>query len=89
MRGLHRRIAWYDCIMRTTLSIDDDVLEAARSLAEARGITLGEAVSTMARRGMVKIGLKRAPDGMLVFDTPDDFPAIDAEDVRRILADFP
>jgi len=89
MRERHRRIIWYDRIMRTTLSTDDDVLEAARCLAEARGITLGEAVSTMARRGMVKIGLKMSPSGILVFDTPDDFPTIDEEDVRRILADFP
>ena len=75
--------------MRTTVSIDDDVLEAARCLAEARGITLGEAISTMARRGMVKIGLKRAPDGMLILDVPESFPTVDDEDVRRILADFP
>ncbi|GAA1919845.1 hypothetical protein GCM10009775_10560 [Microbacterium aoyamense] len=35
--------------MRTTLSIDDDVLAAAKQFADSRGITLGEAVSQLAR----------------------------------------
>jgi hypothetical protein len=38
--------------MRTTLSLDPDVLQAARSLAQARAISLGEAVSELARRGL-------------------------------------
>ena len=37
--------------MRTTLSIDDDVLAAARELAERNGCTLGKAVSELARKG--------------------------------------
>ena len=75
--------------MRTTLSIDDDVLEAARALAEARHIPLGEAVSCLARRGMKPLGLRMSDAGLLVFDTPPDFPSIDDSDVARILADFP
>lgn len=35
--------------MRTTLSIDDDVLAAAKQFADSRGITLGEAISQLAR----------------------------------------
>lgn len=38
--------------MRTTLELDDRVLAAARSLARARGTSLGEAVSELARRGL-------------------------------------
>jgi hypothetical protein len=75
--------------MRTTLSIDDDVLEAARCLAEAQHIPLGQAVSTLARRGIKPLGLKMSDAGVLVFDTPADFPTIDDADVARILADFP
>ena len=37
--------------MRTTLKIDDDVLAAARELAERNGCTLGKAVSELARKG--------------------------------------
>lgn len=38
--------------MRTTLEIDDVVLSAARSLARAQGVSLGAAVSELARRGL-------------------------------------
>jgi hypothetical protein len=75
--------------MRTTLSIDDDVLEAARGLAQARHIALGEAVSTLARRGVARISLRESAAGLPVFDVPDDFPENTDSDVARILADFP
>lgn len=38
--------------MRTTLDIDEVVLSAARSLAQAEKISLGAAVSKLARRGL-------------------------------------
>jgi hypothetical protein len=38
--------------MRTTLSLDDDVLAAARALAEHQRKTLGEVVSELARKGL-------------------------------------
>jgi hypothetical protein len=39
--------------MRTTLNIDDDVLQAARELAERQGATAGKIISALARRGLV------------------------------------
>ena len=44
--------------MRTTLSIDDDVLRAARERAAREGRTLGEVLSTLARQGLTA----RSPD---------------------------
>jgi hypothetical protein len=38
--------------MRTTLTIPDDVLAAARQRAEAKGISIGEALGELARRGL-------------------------------------
>ncbi|MBL8553945.1 MAG: CopG family transcriptional regulator [Phenylobacterium sp.] len=38
--------------MRTTLSIDDDVLEAARFMAEVQKRSLGEVVSDLVRRAL-------------------------------------
>ena len=38
--------------MRTTLSIDDDVLYAAKSIALREGRSLGEVVSDLARRSL-------------------------------------
>jgi hypothetical protein len=38
--------------MRTTLAIDDDVLAAARHLAEREQKSVGEVVSALARQGL-------------------------------------
>ncbi len=42
--------------MRTTLNIDDDVLAAAKRLAERGRRTVGEVISTLARRGLTRGG---------------------------------
>ena len=39
--------------MRTTLNIDDDVLQAAKELARREGATLGQIVSKLARKSLV------------------------------------
>jgi hypothetical protein len=39
--------------MRTTLAIDDDVLAAAKHLAERENKSVGEVVSTLARQGLM------------------------------------
>ena len=38
--------------MRTTLDIEDDVLQAAKELAGREGSTAGRVLSTLARRGL-------------------------------------
>ena len=40
--------------MRTTLAIDDDVLAAARHLAERERKTVGEVISSLARQGLAR-----------------------------------
>ncbi len=42
----------YDQIMRTTLDIDEDVLEAAKELAAMRKTTAGKVLSELARQGL-------------------------------------
>ncbi len=39
-------------LMRTTVNLPDEVYEAARSLATLRGISLGEALGELVRRGL-------------------------------------
>ena len=39
--------------MRTTLAIEDDVMEAARQLARLKGQGLGRPISDLARRGLL------------------------------------
>lgn len=40
--------------MRTTLAIDDDILAAARHLAERENKSVGEVVSALARQGLAR-----------------------------------
>lgn len=40
--------------MRTTFSIDDDVLNAAREMARVQGTTAGKIISELARRGLTR-----------------------------------
>jgi hypothetical protein len=39
-------------MMRTTLNLPDDVSDVIRSFADARGISLGEAVAELVRKGL-------------------------------------
>ena len=41
--------------MRTTLDIEDDVLQAAKELAQRDGITIGKTLSKLARKGLIGI----------------------------------
>ena len=54
--------------MRTTLTIDDDVLAAAKALAERREQTLGAIVSDLMRQAL------RPPEQ--VFETRNGFPLL-------------
>jgi len=42
----------YVRLVRTTLQIDDDVLEAARCIADDEHVSVGEVLSRLARRGL-------------------------------------
>ena len=52
--------AKFETAMRTTLAIDDDVLAAAKQLAERQSATVGAVISALARQSLHK-GAK-APD---------------------------
>lgn len=41
-----------DPAVRTTLDVDDDVLAAAKALAANRGLTAGQVLSELARKGL-------------------------------------
>jgi hypothetical protein len=45
--------------MRTTLAIDDDILAAAKHLAERDQRTIGEVISSLARQGLARTGQTR------------------------------
>ena len=41
-----------DRFMRTTIDIEDDVLQSAREIAENRGTTIGKVLSDLARKAL-------------------------------------
>ena len=49
--------------MRTTLDIEDDVLQAAKELAQRQGGTAGQVISALARRGLARppVNPKKTP----------------------------
>lgn len=54
-------------IMRTTLNLDDDVLDAARALAERRGQPVGTVLSELARRGLAPARSHAVRNGIQLF----------------------
>jgi len=70
--------------MRTTLNIDDDVLEILKSYAETRSVGLGKAASELVRRGIEAPVRTRKVNGLVVFDLPDDGETITSEHVKKL-----
>lgn len=68
--------------MRITLDVDDDVLAAARVLAADQGITIGAALSELARVGLQPTELAENY-AFPVFAVPGDAPRITADEVRE------
>jgi hypothetical protein len=75
--------------MRTTLEIDDDVMEAAREMARLKNQCIGRAISDLARRGL-------APEISPVVEVEDRIPvwkhgagavAVTSEMVRNLADD--
>lgn len=61
--------------MRTTLTIDDDVLTAAKAIARQQGRSAGEVVSELARRALRRPPGRRERNGVpLLSRTPLDAP---------------
>jgi hypothetical protein len=71
--------------MRTTLSLEDDAINAIRAHARTSRLSMGRAASELIRRGACyQLGTRKL-NGLPVFDAPDDFPAISTERVRELL----
>ena len=70
--------------MRTTLTLDDDILELAARQAKLRGVSLGRAVSDLLRRGLSAPTPSREKDGIVVFQLPPDSLRVTTDEVRRI-----
>ena len=75
--------------MRTTVTIDDDVLAVAREFAAQKGCSLGSALSELARRGFKRSPVSERDGDGSVFAVAADAEPITSEDVYRSLDDWP
>ena len=75
--------------MRTTVTIDDDVLAVARALADRNGSSLGSALSELARRGFRSASTAKEDRDGSMFPVAADAKPITSEDVYQSLDDWP
>jgi len=69
--------------MRTTLSLDPDVLSAARQIAAARSISIGEVISELARQGLEARAKVQLHHGFPVFQVRKGAALLTPEVIRR------
>lgn len=70
--------------MRTTLNIDDEILEAARSIAGERSLSVGAVLSELARRGLQRTDARRRERrGFPMFDVSRDGTPLTLDRVKR------
>ena len=65
--------------MRTTVNLPDDVYQVARSVAEAKDISLGAAIAELVRRGLATHPPIREEGGFPCFEVPPGTPPITLE----------
>lgn len=70
--------------MRTTLSLDDDVLREIKTYARSREIALGKAVSELVRRGLHAPLQTRVVNDFHVVELPPGSPRVSTEHVRKL-----
>ena len=75
--------------MRTTLSIDDDVLLAAKAIAGQQGRSLGEVVSELARRSLRRPAPQAERNGIPLLASPPDSPPVTMDLVNTIRDEAP
>ena len=74
--------------MRTTLTLADDVYEAARTLAQGSGQSLGTVVSELARRGLRRRRIVQpAGEELPTFSVPGDAEIIPGSRAADLLAE--
>lgn len=74
--------------MRTTLDIDDDILQAAKEIAANRRTTAGKVLSELARRALAPPRVVRTRNGVpLLTRRPAGAPKATMERVNRLRDD--
>ena len=70
--------------MRTTLNLDDAVLEDLKDYANSRSVPLGKAASDLLRKGLTSKTPTRRVNGFVVFDIPAGSRKVTTELVKKL-----
>jgi hypothetical protein len=70
--------------VRITLDIEDDVLKAAKEIARQRGITVGEALSDLARQSLTRPVASTTRNDLPLFPVKPDAGVVTLEMVNRL-----
>jgi len=70
--------------MRTTLAIDDDVLAAAKELAATERKSVGEIISSLARRALRPASSGKVRNGIPLLAVKPGAPRVTSELVRQL-----
>lgn len=74
--------------MRTTISLDDDIIDDIKAYAQQRDVALGKAVSDLVRRGLNAPLQTRLRNGLHVVELPAGSPKISSAAVKKLEADL-
>ena len=66
-------------MMRTTVNLPDDVADVVRSVADAKGISMGSAIAELVRQGLARESRTGETHGFPCFVAPADAPPITLE----------
>lgn len=75
--------------VRTTLAIDDDVLVAAKAIAQQQHKSVGEVVSDLARRALRRPQASTARNGVPLLPVRDDRAVVTLEIVNALRDELP
>jgi hypothetical protein len=75
--------------MRTTLTLDDDVLARARQLADATGESLGTVISGLARESLSRHAGGETRNGILLLPVGAPGATVTLEEVNRLRDEGP
>ena len=76
-------------LMRTTLAIDDDVLNAAKSIARQQRRSIGEVVSDLARRSLRPRRTAKSRNGVPLLPISNPDAVVTLETVNALRDELP
>lgn len=75
--------------MRTTLTIDDDVLTAAKAIAQQQNTSVGKVVSDLARRALRRPHTAASRNGIPLLPVSDPKAIVTLETVNALRDELP